>query len=121
MSGVVRSALELGLMEENLRLLKDTYSRRMQAMCAALRRRLPESVRFADPAGGFFVWLALPDGMDAGLLLPNAVARNVEFMPGVKFSSLRGLKNFLRLSFAYYDTPDLLEGVERLAAVIGEG
>ena len=41
-------------------------------------------------------------------------------MPGPKFSSRQGLKNCLRLSFAYYDTPDLLKGIERLAAVIGE-
>jgi DNA-binding transcriptional MocR family regulator len=120
-SGVVRSAMELGLLNRNLTLLKDTYSRRMQAMCAALRQRLPGSIRFADPAGGFFIWLALAEGMDAGSLLVKAIERNVEFMPGFKFSSRQGLKNFLRLSFAYYDTPDLLEGVERLAAVIAEG
>jgi DNA-binding transcriptional MocR family regulator len=120
-SGVVTSAMELGLLNENLTLLKDTYSRRMQAMCNALRRRLPESVEFADPAGGFFIWLALAEGMDAAGLQAKAIKRNVEFMPGFKFSSRQGLKNFLRLSFAYYDTPDLLEGVERLAAVIAAG
>jgi DNA-binding transcriptional MocR family regulator len=120
-SGVVRSAMELGLLSKNLALLKDTYSRRMQAMCAALRRRLPASVQFADPAGGFFIWLALPEAMDANGLLARAIERNIEFMPGCKFSSRQGLKNFLRLSFAYYDTPDLLEGVERLAAVIAAG
>jgi DNA-binding transcriptional MocR family regulator len=120
-SGVVRSALELGLVGENLSLLKDTYSRRMLAMCAALRRRLPESVWFTDPQGGFFIWLALPDAMDAGGLLEKAIKQSVEFMPGFNFSSRQGLKNFLRLSFAYYETPELLEGVERLAGAIAEG
>jgi len=120
-SGVVRSALELSLVKENLALLKETYSGRMLAMCAALRRRLPESVRFTDPQGGFFIWLALPEGMDASGLLAKAIERNVEFMPGTKFSSRGGLKNFLRLSFAYYETPELLEGVERLAGVIAAG
>ncbi|MCU0593622.1 MAG: hypothetical protein MUC57_19420, partial [Desulfobacterales bacterium] len=91
-SGVVRSAMELGLLNRNLTLLKDTYSRRMQAMCAALRQRLPGSIRFADPAGGFFIWLALAEGMDAGSLLVKAIERNVEFMPGFKFSSRQGLK-----------------------------
>ena len=119
-SGVVRSAMELGLMDENLAFLKETYSHRMQVMCAALRSRLPASVRFAEPAGGFFIWLVLPEGTDTLQLLPKAIERNVEFMPGPKFSSRQGLKNCLRLSFAYYDTPDLLEGIERLAAVIGE-
>jgi DNA-binding transcriptional MocR family regulator len=120
-SGVVRNAMELGLLDENLALLKDTYSRRMLAMCAALRSKLPVSVRFTEPAGGFFIWLSLPDGTDALGLLSKAIARNVEFMPGPKFSSRQGLKNCLRLSFAYYDTPDLLKGIERLAAVIGQG
>ncbi len=120
-SGVVRSAMELGLLNKNLALLKDTYSRRMQAMCAALRRRLPGLVQFADPEGGFFIWLALSEGRDAASLLPESIERKVEFMPGFKFSSRQGLKNFLRLSFAYYDTPDLLEGVERLAAAIADG
>jgi DNA-binding transcriptional MocR family regulator len=120
-SGVVTGAMELGLLDENLALLKDTYSRRMQAMCTALRRRLPESVQFADPTGGFFIWLALAEGMDAAGLLAKAIERNVEFMPGHKFSSRQGLNNFLRLCFAYYDTPDLLEGVDRLSAVIAAG
>jgi len=120
-AGVVRSALELGLLNANLARLKDTYSRRMQAMAAALRRRLPESVRFADPQGGFFIWLELPAEIDAAGLLAKAIERSVEFMPGFKFSSRQGLKNCLRLSFAYYETADLLEGVDRLAAVIASG
>ena len=120
-SGLVRSALESGLVDENLALLKDTYSRRMMAMCSALRSQLPPAVRFIEPRGGFFIWLALPEGTDATALLSKAIARNVEFMPGPKFSSRQGLKNCLRLSFAYYDIPDLLRGIERLAAVIGQG
>ena len=120
-SGVVRSAMELGLVDANLTLLKDTYSRRMQAMCAALRSQKPESVRFTEPSGGFFIWLSLPQGRDTLEILIKAKERNIEFMPGPKFSSVQGLKNCLRLSFAYYDTPDLLKGIERLADVIEEG
>jgi len=119
-SGVVRSAMELGLADETLAFLKDTYSRRMQAMCAALRGKQLASAHFTDPAGGFFIWLTLPEGTDTLDLLTKARSRNVEFMPGPKFSSRQGLKNCLRLSFAYYDTPDLLKGIERLVAAIGE-
>ncbi len=120
-SGVVRSAMALGLMDENLALLKKTYSRRMQAMCAALRSRLPAAVQFTEPAGGFFIWLSLPEGRDTLEILRKAQKRNMEFMPGPKFSNRQGLKNCLRLSFAYYDTPDLLKGIERLADVICQG
>ena len=117
-SGVVRSVMELGLMEANLSLLRDTYSRRVQAMCAALRNRLGGSVRFTDPDGGFFIWLTLPDDTDTLELLSKARKRNVEYMPGPRFSNRQALKNCLRLSFAYYDTPELLQGVERLAPVL---
>lgn len=118
-SGMVLSALELGLVEKNLAAFKETYGRRMQAMCAALRDRLPQSARFIDPAGGFFIWVELPESADTLTLLTTALAQNVEFMPGARFSSRQGLKNCMRLSFAFYDTPDLLKGTERLAAVIG--
>jgi DNA-binding transcriptional MocR family regulator len=119
-SGIVRSALELGLAGENLALLRETYSRRMQAMCAALRSQMPVTVRFTEPSGGFFIWLTLPEGTDTLDLLPRAIQHNVEFMPGPKFSSRGGLKNQLRLSFAYYDTPELWEGVRRIAQVIAQ-
>jgi 2-aminoadipate transaminase len=118
-SGVVRSAMELGLTEANLSALKKTYARRMQAMCTALRSRLPGSVRFTDPSGGFFIWLTLSDEADTLALLPKARKRNVEFMPGPRFSNRQALKNCLRLSFAYYDTPELLQGIDRLAPVLG--
>jgi DNA-binding transcriptional MocR family regulator len=52
-------------------------------------------------------------------LLAEARRRDVAFQPGPKFSSTGGLSNYLRLSFAYYDTDTLIEGVARLAPVLG--
>nr|MCU0540425.1 hypothetical protein [Desulfobacterales bacterium] len=75
-------------------------------------------IEFAAPEGGFFIWVRLPEGSDAQALLPLAQDRLVEFMPGPRFSSREGLGGFIRLSFAFYDPPELIAGVERLAAVI---
>ena len=41
-------------------------------------------------------------------------------MGGIKFSGEKGLRNYLRLSFAYYDVPELEEGARRLGRVIEE-
>ena len=51
-----------------------------------------------------------------------AVARqhNVGFLPGIEFSGQNGLKNYARLSFAYFDVPELEEGARRLAKVARE-
>jgi 2-aminoadipate transaminase len=116
----VRSAIELGLLPEHLAALKTAYGEKMRAMCAALREFLPPGIEFRTPEGGYFIWLRLPEALDARALLEAAKARNVEFMPGTRFSSRGALTHFLRLSFAFYDAPDLRRGVERLAALIRE-
>jgi DNA-binding transcriptional MocR family regulator len=118
-SAIVLSAIELGLQQKQLSYLKEVYQRRQNALNAALRKNLPDSVSFAESGGGFFTWLRLPQNIDAEKLLPEAHRLDVGYAPGSLFSSLRDLKNFMRLSFAYYDESALIEGAERLAIVIG--
>lgn len=116
-SGLVRSVLELGLQEEYLQYLKAVYGHRAAVLSEALRHYLP-TVAFAEPQGGFFIWLRLPDGTDTETLLVEAEAHDVAFKPGSSFSTEGGLKNYLRLSFAYYEAERLTEGARRLAEVI---
>jgi 2-aminoadipate transaminase len=119
-SGVMRSAIENGLLENQLTQLKTAYSLRKAAVVETLRDNLPDAVRFVEPRGGFFIWLEFPDGTDTDHLLPAALQQNVGFLPGAKFSVHNGLKNFARLSFSYYDIPELEEGARRLGKVIRE-
>jgi len=114
-SGIVRSILELGLQEEHLSRLRKEYGRRRLTMSSALRAVLPPAVNFSEPSGGFFFWLNLPDDLDASSLLEKAVARHVRFLPGSPFSPTGRLKNCLRLSFSYYSSEELQEGVRRLS------
>ena len=118
-SGVVQSMLELGLQSEHLAYLKQVYHQRSVALSVALRQQLPASVVFTEPEGGFFIWVRLPEEVNTQALLAEARRYNVSFQPGAKFSSGPGLSNYLRLSFAYYETEALIEGVNRLAQVIG--
>lgn len=117
-TGIVRSALELGLQEAYLRELRLLFTERIAAMDEALRHELPAWVQFTTPSGGYFYWLELPEGIDTNTLLPAAEAHKVGFRPGNKFSSVDGLRNCLRLSFSYYDRTALVEGAARLAAVL---
>jgi DNA-binding transcriptional MocR family regulator len=119
-SGLVRSAIETGLQHAHLEHLKTVYSKRMRALSDALRQHLPDTTSFTEPGGGFFIWLGLPDGVDAEEVLHEALRQNVGFQPGIKFSSRQGLKKYLRLSFAFYDTLQLEEGVMRLAHILKE-
>ena len=117
-SGVMRSAIELGMLEKQLAKLRVIYKKRKIALAGVLAELLPDTVRFVEPDGGFFIWLEVADGMDTVKMLATARQHKVGYLPGIKFSSQKVLKNHLRLSFAYYDVPELEEGARRLANTI---
>lgn len=117
-SSLVQSALELGLQRDHLAYLKRVYRLRSKSLSTSLNDLLPPSVTFTEPGGGFFIWLRLPDGADTEALWIAARQRGVNFQPGPGFSSRRGLQNYLRLSFVYYDIEELREGSKRLASVL---
>lgn len=120
-SALVHSAIESGLLLEHLERLRAVYRERLVAMRSVLSRELPGLLRFNEPQGGFFFWIALPEGVHAPDLLPKAEECRVNFIPGIRFSSCGGMGNYLRLSFSYYESEELQEGVRRLAQVLRTG
>lgn len=115
-SSIVRSALELGWQEQHLQKLRHTYRARLEAMLGALSRSgLRPRYR---PEGGYFVWLELDPALDTQALLERALQAGVRYQPGGKFSSQGRFAHALRLCFAYYEPPDLVEGVRRLTAAL---
>jgi DNA-binding transcriptional MocR family regulator len=116
-SAVVRSAIELGLQQTQLTTLKTTYTERKVALSNALRGNLPDTIRFFEPDGGFFIWLVFPEDVDTKKMRVEARRKNVGYLPGVYFSSGGQLKNCARLSFSYFDVPELEEGARRLSEV----
>jgi len=87
-------------------------------MLAALERFMPDGAEWTVPKGGFFSWLTLPAGGDAGELATRAVERGVAVVPGsLFFSEDRGTDN-VRLSFSLVDEAEIDEGVERLASLV---
>jgi len=117
-SAIVQSVIELGLQDQQLARLKTVYPQRMNTLNLALRENLHDSVSFIEPSGGFFTWLCLPQSIDTAKILPEARRHQVSFPPGALFFPGRGIKNYIRLSCAYYEEPELTEGARRLAAVV---
>lgn len=115
-SGVVHSLLTLGLADRVLDDLKPVYAERSRALCESLRDTIPEA-RFLEPRGGYFVWVQLP-GVSANVLLPIAREEGVSFHAGPRFVQGDQFTDTLRLSFAYYDSALLREGVQRLARAL---
>ena len=100
---------------------QQAYRVRRDAMLAALRQHLPPGCRWTQPAGGFYVWLTVPEGLDTKAMLPRAVTQRVAYVPGTAFytSSDSGqARRLMRLSFCYPTPERITEGVRRLAAVL---
>ncbi len=119
-SGIVRSVVEEGWQVEYVAGLKQIYGRRIATLSKALKQFLPKDIIFKKPGGGYFFWLKLPQGIDGEALLQTAVSHKVGFQPGVRFSSRGNLNNYIRLSFAFYEEAELVEGARRLAATLNE-
>jgi DNA-binding transcriptional MocR family regulator len=116
-SAVVQGILENGELEKHILSLKATYLARLSAMDAALRRYLP-GARYTIPQGGYFFWVRLPGDADAEELLLKAKEFKVGFRPGVRFSSQGGLQPYVRLSFSFYESQEIEEGVKRLGQAL---
>ncbi len=94
------------------------YRARRDALLAGLAAHMPPGCEWTEPAGGYFIWLSLPEGLDAAALLRPAEAAGVTYVPGAKFHSDGGGQCRLRLAFSLYGEDDLVEGARRLGATI---
>lgn len=113
-SHIVRQLMENGELAPFVARLRASYAERAQAMDGALGKHLSGIARWCKPAGGYFFWLELPEGADAGAFEAPARAAGTGFLPGAACSTAGSLRNCLRLSFAHYTVPEIHEGVARL-------
>jgi 2-aminoadipate transaminase len=104
---------------DNLARIRALYRERRDVMVEALRAEMPE-VRFVEPAGGLFVWIELPEGVDARDLLARCVERKVAFVPGGSFFAGTRQENTARLNFSAMPPERIREGVRRMAAALHE-
>ncbi|MDO5723142.1 MAG: PLP-dependent aminotransferase family protein [Flaviflexus sp.] len=93
------------------------YRERCDTMMAALEEYLPETT-WTRPAGGFYTWVKLPEGLDAQAMLPRAVTNLVAYVSGTAFYADGQGRDHMRLSFCYPTPEQIREGVRRLSTVV---
>ncbi|MBB3952661.1 PLP-dependent aminotransferase family protein [Aureimonas jatrophae] len=99
--------------------LKTAYGARRDALLAALEAHMPAGVTWSRPEGGMFVWVTLPDGVDAAALLARSVSEaRVAFVPGGAFHADGSGTNTMRLSFTLADERAVRDGIPRLGALL---
>jgi DNA-binding transcriptional MocR family regulator len=116
--GIVHQFCVSGALERSIETVKAALHERANTLCEALQAYLPDA-RFVKPAGGYFLWVDLPEGTDASALLEAAMARGVLFVKGSDFL-LEGGESSLRLAYSGVTPAEIEQGVKLLAEAYGE-
>lgn len=107
-----------GALESHVSTLRAVYARRREVMLSSLARELPEGCSWTRPDGGLFLWVTLPQHMDATALFHAAAREKVAFVPGEPFWVGEPARNTLRLNFSNASESAIREGVARLGKAV---
>lgn len=93
--------LQKGGYDKHLRNLRHTLMLNQIKFIEAVVRHFPEGTRLTVPQGGYFLWVKLPDGVNALQLHKLALANEISIAPGPIFSAQRGFTDYIRLNYGH--------------------
>ena len=111
----VHQLISSGGLPGNIARVTDLMRERRDAMVAGLGE-MPEGTECTPPAGGFFMWLTLPEGLSADALFDEAAAAGVAYVKGSD-CFLSGGERTLRLAYSGVSPAEIEEGMRRLGGV----
>jgi 2-aminoadipate transaminase len=109
-----------GHMDRQIAESRVLYGRRARLTTQALAAHLPDGATWTTPAGGFYVWVTCPDGVDTVALSAAARAEKVAYVPGRPFYLADAGVGANQIRLAYSRVADDLidEGIRRIADVV---
>lgn len=110
--------IEMYDLDAHVAKLVEVYGKRRDLMYNTMKEEFPAEVKFAKPTGGLFLWVELPEYMDAAVLAKEALKENVAYVPGEGFYPDGNIKNTFRMNYSNMTEEKIVEGVKRLAKVI---
>ena len=93
--------LERGGFDKHLRKLRQTLAAQQATFAEAVGHHFPSGTRATRPAGGYFLWVELPEGIDALKVHRHALSLGISVAPGPIFSASRAFTNCLRLNYGH--------------------
>ncbi len=110
--------LKTGHFEKHIETVKKVYKSKKDVMVSALEKHMPEGVTWTKPEGGLFLWVRLPENMDADKMFYEAIKENVAYVIGSAFHADGSGKNTMRLNFSYPTEQQIEEGIKRLSNTV---
>jgi 2-aminoadipate transaminase len=107
-----------GFLDEHVRVVRRAYQERRDAMLAAMTEFFPPEVSWTTPTGGLFLWVRLPETLDAADVLQEALKQRVAFLVGSAFFVDGSGRNTARFNFSNAAPARIYEGIKRIGAVL---
>jgi 2-aminoadipate transaminase len=109
-----------GHMDRQIAESRVLYGRRARLTTEALAAHMPDGATWTTPAGGFYVWLTCPEGVDTVALSAAARAEKVAYVPGRPFylDDAGVGANQIRLAYSRVADDLIDEGIRRIADVV---
>ena len=106
-----------GFLDSHVRLIREVYRQRRDLMLEMMCSYFPPQVSWTHPQGGLFLWVTLPQQLDATELLKEALEQRVAYVPGIAFYPNTDVHNTLRLNFSNANAQSIEVGIQRLGNV----
>ncbi|MDD3825382.1 MAG: PLP-dependent aminotransferase family protein [Anaerolineae bacterium] len=104
-----------GLVRAHVRQIRQVYRERRDVMLRCMEENFPKGVSWTRPQGGLFLWVRMPEDVDAEDVLKIALEEKVAFVPGRAFyPGGNDGRCCMRLNFSYSRPEIIEEGIKRL-------
>lgn len=104
-------------LEKHIEEIQVVYKERCELMVEMIQKYFPAEIKYTDPEGGMFLWLELPEGLDSDVILDDALAAGIAYIPGESFFSFDGVKNTIRMNFTMVKDDQIRDGIRILGDV----
>lgn len=121
-SGLLQRSFDLylrgGMWENHLKEMRGIYCERHKTMMMALKKYMPEAIRYDVPKGGLNFWLEVPKEIGVKDIYSEALKNNVLIVLGEIFYADEKKSNTIRLSIAAARSHEIIEGVKRISSIV---
>lgn len=105
-------------LEKHIQGIQQAYKEKCELMLAEMEKEFPANVKFTKPEGGMFIWVVLPEHVDANAFLDMALEYGVAYIPGEFFYANEGPKNTMRMNFTTVSEEKIVEGIHLLGKAL---
>ncbi|MGV2988187.1 PLP-dependent aminotransferase family protein [Vibrio sp. E150_011] len=106
--------------ESHLRLLRRKLEQRKFQTWQLLQAALPEGAHAYYSTGGYFIWVVLPNYVNATELYKTALLEHISIAPGEMFATNKQFDHCFRLNASHEMSTTIVSAINRLGILIKE-